>query len=257
MISYFLTILLFIATYMTIWFIISIIIKRNDVADLAWGIGFILVAWFSFLLFGSSSKALLANSLVTIWGIRLATHIYKRIKSKPEDARYKAWRDTWKKFYLRSYLQIYLLQGLFMFLISIPIVFINNTSGDIVLTDFLGLFIWIFGFYFESTADRELSEFVKNPDNKGKLMDKGLWRYSRHPNYFGEVVQWWGIFIMALSIRFGYLTILGPLTITVLILFVSGIPLLEKKYSSRPDFEEYKKRTSIFIPLPPRNLSGR
>lgn len=252
MLSSFLMVLLIIVVYMTLWFAVSIIVKRNDIADLAWGIGFIFVAWISFLLLGGSSKALLVNFLVTIWGIRLASHIYRRLKSKPEDARYKAWRDTWKNFYLRSYLQVYLLQGLFMFLISIPVVFINKISGDINLLDFLGIIVWVFGFYFESTADKELSEFVRNPENKGKLMDKGLWKYSRHPNYFGEVTQWWGIFLIALSIKSGYLTIIGPLTITVLILFISGIPLLEKKYSGRPDFEEYKKRTSIFIPLHPK-----
>lgn len=253
MLSSFLTVLLIIAIYMTLWFAISVIVKRNDVADLAWGLGFILVAWLSFLFFGNSLKALLVNTLVTIWGVRLAYHIFKRLKAKPEDARYKAWRDAWKNFYLRSYLQVYLLQGLFMFLISIPIVFINKYSKDVAVFDLLGLLVWIFGFYFESTADKQLSNFIKNPNNKGKLMDKGLWKYSRHPNYFGEVTQWWGIFLIALSIKSGYLTILGPLTITVLILFLSGIPLLEKKYAGRADFEEYKKRTSVFFPLPPRN----
>lgn len=237
---------------MTFWFIISIAYKRNDVADMAWGLGFIFVAWFTFLIFGSSSKALLVNSLVTIWGIRLASHIYRRLKTKPEDARYKAWRESWNNFYLRSYLQVYLLQGLFMFLISIPVIFINKMTGDIALIDLIGTLVWIFGFYFESTADRELSEFVKNPENKGKLMDKGLWKYSRHPNYFGEVMQWWGIFLVGVFTKGGFLTIIGPLTITFLILFVSGVPLLEKKYAGRPDFEEYKKRTSVFIPLPPK-----
>ena len=112
-----------------------------------------------------------------------------------------------------------------------------------------GLIVWIFGFYFESTADKQLSNHIKNPANKGKLMTTGLWKYSRHPNYFGEVTQWWGIFLLSSSL----FTIISPLTITLLILFVSGIPLLEKKYEGRPDWEEYKKKTSIFIPLPSGN----
>lgn len=237
---------------MSFWFVISIIKKRNDVADFAWGIGFVFIAWLSFILGGGSFKPLVINIIVTIWGVRLATHIYKRNINKPEDARYQAWRESWKHFYLRSYLQVFLLQGLLMFLISIPIIFINKFGTTFGLIDLIGVLVWIFGFYFESTADRELSAFLHNPENKGKLMDRGLWRYSRHPNYFGEVTQWWGIFICALSLPLGYLTIIGPLTITSIILFVSGVPILERKYKGRPDFEEYKKHTSIFIPLPPK-----
>jgi steroid 5-alpha reductase family enzyme len=237
---------------MSLWFIVSIIIKRNDVADFAWGIGFVFVAWLSFVITGGSFKSLIINILVTIWGVRLATHIYKRNVNKPEDARYQAWRQSWKHFYFRSYLQVFLLQGFLMFLISIPIIFVNKFIVTFGIIDLIGISIWLIGFYFESTADRQLSEFLHNPLNKGRLMDQGLWRYSRHPNYFGEVVQWWGLFITALSIPLGYLTIIGPITITSIILFVSGVPLLEQKYKGRPDFEEYKRHTNIFIPLPPK-----
>jgi steroid 5-alpha reductase family enzyme len=239
---------------MTFWFIVSVINKRNDVADIAWGLGFVLMAWLSFFISGFSIKALLVNGLVTVWGLRLAWHIYHRNKNKSEDSRYMEWRKTWKNFYLRSYLQVFLLQGVFLFFISLPVMFINHSvSGGFGILEVVGFIVWGLGFYFESTGDRQLKEFVSNPVNKGKLMDRGLWRYSRHPNYFGEVTQWWGIFIMALSIPGSFFTIIGTLTITILILFVSGIPLLEKKYAGRPDFVEYKKRTSIFIPLPPRS----
>jgi len=239
---------------MSFWFFVSVIKKRNDVADIAWGLGFVLLAWFSFYLSGYSFKGLLVNFLVTIWGSRLAWHIYDRNKNKPEDLRYHQWRKTWKNFYLRSFLQVFLLQGIFLFLISLPVMFINRSvMGDFGILEIIGLFVWNIGFYFESVGDKQLKEFISNPANKGKLMDKGVWRYSRHPNYFGEVTQWWGIFFIALSIPGSIFTIIGPLTITILILFVSGIPLLEKKYAGRQDFEEYKKRTSIFIPLPPRN----
>jgi steroid 5-alpha reductase family enzyme len=240
--------------YMSIWFVISIILKRNDIADIGWGIGFILIAWLSFYLSGYSFKALFVNCLVTVWGLRLALHIYNRNKNRPEDSRYLEWRKEWKLFYLRSFLQVYILQGIFLFLISFPVMFINlsakNSFGAI---EFIGFIIWCLGYYFESTGDKQLKEFISNPNNKGKLIETGLWRYSRHPNYFGEVTQWWGIFIIALSIPNSFFTIIGPLTITILILFVSGIPLLERKYSERPDFKEYKKRTSIFFPLPPKN----
>ncbi len=240
---------------MVLWFAVSIIKKRNDVADIAWGLGFVLLAWLSFCLSGYSFVALIVNCLVTVWGLRLAWHIYERNKNIPEDSRYMEWRKTWKNFYLRSFFQVFLLQGVFLFLISQPVMFINRSvSARFGILEVIGLLIWGIGLFFETTGDKQLNEFKSNPDNKGKLMDKGLWSFSRHPNYFGEVTQWWGIFVMALSISGSFFTIIGPLTITILILFVSGIPLLEKKYTGRPDWEEYKKKTSIFIPLPPRRV---
>ena len=251
--SYF-TLTLTLLGYMTLWFIVSVIKKRNDIADIAWGLGFVLLAWLASYLSGYSFKALLVNGLITIWGLRLAWHIYNRNKKKPEDSRYFKWRKTWKNFYLRSYLQVFLLQGIFIFLISLPVMFINHSvSRGFGFFEVIGLLVWGLGFYFESTGDRQLKKFISDPANKGKLMDRGLWHYSRHPNYFGEVTQWWGIFIIALSIPGSFFTIIGPLTITILILFVSGIPLLEKKYAGRSDFEEYKRKTSVFIPLPPRS----
>lgn len=243
---------------MTGWFILSVVKKRNDIADIAWGLGFVLMAWLSFLIAGYSFKTLLVNSLVTVWGIRLAWHIYHRNKNKPEDSRYLEWRKTWKIFYLRSFFQVYLLQGIFLYLISLPVIFINHSiSYGFGILDVIGFIVWGIGFYFETTGDKQLKEFISNPANKGKLMDKGLWQYTRHPNYFGEVTQWWGIFLIALSVPGSFFTIVGPLTITILILFVSGVPLLEKKYAGRPDFERYKKRTSVFFPLPPNRYEDK
>lgn len=251
--NYYLTIATALFGYMTFWFAVSVIKKRNDVADIAWGLGFVLLAWASFFISGFSFKALVVNSLVTVWGSRLAWHIYNRNKDKPEDSRYLEWRKAWNNFYLRSFFQVFMLQGVFLYLISLPVIFINRSvSGGFGILEIVGLFVWAIGFYFESVGDSQLKKFISDPANKGKLMDKGLWQYTRHPNYFGEVTQWWGIFIIALSIPGSFFTIIGALTITILILFVSGIPLLEKKYAGRPAFEKYKKRTSVFIPLPPR-----
>ncbi len=239
--------------YMSLWFVFSVIRHRNDVADIAWGLGFVLMAWSSFAMPGYSFRGLLVTALVTIWGLRLSYHIYTRNKDKPEDARYAVWRKTWDNFLLRSFLQIFMLQGILLFLISLPVLFINGSHADTFAgTDVIGLLIWCIGFCFETVADSQLKSFISNPAHKGKIMDSGLWKYSRHPNYFGEVTQWWGIFILALSLPNALVTMIGPLTITILILFVSGIPLLEKKYAGRPDFEAYKKRTSIFFPLPPK-----
>lgn len=253
--NYYATLAIVLLLYVSLWFIISLIKKRNDVADIAWGLGFIVMAWVSFLLSENyGTRGLLVGVLVSIWGFRLAWHIHTRNKAKKEDFRYLAWRKEWKSFfYLRSYLQVYILQGFFLFIIAIPIMEINRNNGlSLGWLDFIGLFIWVIGFYFEARGDAELSQFTKNPLNKGKIIQSGLWQYTRHPNYFGEVTLWWGIYIISLGSTPFFYTLIGPLTITILILFVSGIPLLEKKYAGNPDFEEYKRKTSVFFPLPPR-----
>ena len=253
--SYFVTLIAILLVYMSLWFVVSLIRKRNDVADVAWGLGFVLMTGASFFLSGDSGiRGMLVGVLVSIWGLRLAWHIHRRNKGKAEDYRYLAWRKEWGKwFYIRSYFQVYLLQGLFLFLIVSPVLLINKNAGpSLVLLDFLGVAVWLVGFYFEALGDAQLARFIKNPENKGKLIESGLWAYTRHPNYFGEVVQWWGIWLIALSVPQGWLGIVGPTTITFLILKVSGIPMLEKKMEGNPEFVEYKRKTSVFIPMLPK-----
>ncbi|MFT5436634.1 MAG: steroid 5-alpha reductase family enzyme [Ulvibacter sp.] len=253
--NYSVTLIAVLFAYMSLWFVVSLIKKRNDLADVAWGLGFVLMAWLSyFLAEDPGMRGILVGVLVSIWGLRLALHIHSRNKGKAEDYRYLAWRKEWGKwFYIRSYFQVYLLQGVFLFLIVSPILLINkDTGGDLGLLDFIGVVVWLFGFYFEAVGDAQLSRFIKNPENKGKLMTKGIWKYTRHPNYFGEVTQWWGIWLVALSVPNGVLAIIGPITITFLILKVSGIPMLEKKMEEHPDFAEYKRRVSVFIPMLPK-----
>lgn len=253
--DYFLTLGVLLLVYMSAWFVLSLVKKRNDVADTAWGLGFILLTWTSFAIGHSQGTlGLLVGILVSIWGARLAWHIHKRNKGKTEDYRYAKWRQEWGTwFYLRSYAQVYLLQGALLFLIVLPVLFINKSVGqDFGVLAFLGLLVWILGFIFESVGDAQLARFIKDPANKGKLMRSGLWKYTRHPNYFGEVTMWWGIWLIALSVPYGFLSIIGPLTITILILKVSGIPMLEKKMQENPEFAEYKERTSIFIPWFPK-----
>jgi len=240
--------------YFNLWYLVSRTIKRNDVADFAWGPGFVLLAWSSLAVGGyGHPKAWLVNILVTIWGLRLAGHIYSRIKNKPEDYRYLQWRQEWGKwFIIRSYLQVFMLQGLFMYIIAWPVMYINLNTSALGYSYIPGIAVWIIGFAFEAIGDKQLAEFVRNPANRGKLIQTGLWRYSRHPNYFGEVTQWWGIFLLALTVSGGWITVFGPMTISGLILFVSGVPLLENKYRGRKDWEEYKRKTSVFLPWPPR-----
>lgn len=255
--NYYIVLGLILFVYMSLWFFLSLLKKRNDIADIAWGIGFTIIAWSSFFLSENfSTRSLLVNILVSIWGLRLAWHIGARNKGKTEDYRYLAWRRKWGVwFYLRSYFQIYILQGIFLYLIVLPVLIINREAGpSINALDALGIVVWLIGFFFEVVGDFQLSRFIKNPMNKGKIMQDGLWKYTRHPNYFGEVTQWWGIWLIAINVPSGWLTIISPLLITILILKVSGIPLLEKKMANNPAFYEYKKKTSIFIPLPPKNF---
>jgi len=242
--------------YMTAWFVAAQLKGRNDIADVAWGPGFILAAAVSLVAGGHyASRAMLVSLLVLFWGVRLALHIHARNRGKGEDPRYRQWREEWGRwFVLRSFLQVFMLQGVLLVLVAVPVIFVNaSPPTPLRWLDVLGLLLWITGFIFEAVGDWQLLFFIRNPANKGKLMTSGLWRYTRHPNYFGEVTLWWGIWLMALAAPGGWFTIIGPLTITFLILKISGIPMLEKHYEGRADFEEYKRRTSPFFPLPPRD----
>lgn len=243
----------FILTYMTIWFLIAVAIKRNDIADIAWGLGFSTLA-ITVPHNDQLSQDLVIRMLIVIWGVRLSYHIYTRLIRKSEDYRYHAWRLSWGKwFLLRSYLQIFLLQGFFMFLISTPLlVAATSLKPSHPILYWIGLCIWIIGFFFESIADMQLRDFLRTKKVKGSIMKTGLWRYSRHPNYFGEVSQWWGIFFMVATQTNGMFALISPLTITILILGISGIPMLEEKYIGNKEFELYKKTTSAFFPWIPK-----
>lgn len=236
-------------SFMTGAFLFSIVFKRNDVADTAWGSGFILLAWAAFLLAGRPVHALLVNLLVTLWGSRLSFHILSRIVRGPEDFRYRNWRSEWKRVYLRSYFQVFMLQGTLLFIVALPVMMINfaGDRGEEVLT-IGGLFIWLTGFLIEAIADLQLSRFKRDPSNKGKILTTGLWRYSRHPNYFGDAVQWWGIFIICLGYPQGWMTIISPLVMTYLLRFVSGVPMLEERYRDDPAYQAYARRTPVFVP---------
>lgn len=239
-----------IALYMSVLFILSLIKKDNSIVDIAYGIGFILIVA-SISSFGTLPQVIV-GLCITVWGFRLALRIFKRNYGKPEDFRYKKWRDTWKWFKLRSFFQIYVLQGAIIVGISSVSIAVNATQvpGYTALA-FLGFIIWAVGFYFEAVGDYELDQFIKNPENKGKIMDSGLWALTRHPNYFGEVTMWWGLYVVALSVG-AWWAIVSPLIITYLLLKVSGIPMLEEKYKDNPLYDAYKRRTNAFFPGSPK-----
>jgi steroid 5-alpha reductase family enzyme len=244
-----------ILVYMVIWFLVSLALRRNDVADVAWGGGFIVAALTTLVSGdGMTPRALLVTALVIAWGLRLSLHIGLRNRGKGEDPRYRKWREEWGRYAtVRSFFQIFILQGVLLLVISLPVIRVITAPGtSLTLMDFLGSVVWLTGFLFETISDWQLLQYKKDPAHKGKVITTGLWRYTRHPNYFGEVTLWWGIYIIALNVPGGWMTVIGPLTITFLILKVSGIPMLEKKYEGNPEFAEYKRRTSAFFPMPPK-----
>jgi steroid 5-alpha reductase family enzyme len=237
--------------YMNCVFGIALLKKDNSIVDVAWGIGFILVSLLTFFLTpGFAWRHILVTGLVCIWGVRLALYVYVRNRGKGEDFRYAKWRRDWgKNFVWRCYLQIYMLQGLLLLGISYPIILVNSSeTTGFSLWDAAGAGIWLIGFLFETIGDYQLAQYKKNPQNKGKIMTGGLWRFTRHPNYFGEVTLWWGIFLIALPLENGWTAVISPLIITFLLLRVSGVTMLEKKYVGNPEFAAYAQRTSAFFP---------
>ncbi|MEO5510954.1 MAG: DUF1295 domain-containing protein [Longimicrobiales bacterium] len=245
--------------YVTTWYFVGRSRRRNDVADVAWGLGFLLIAVLSFIEGGGfgggrqgaeSVRTPLITLLVAIWSVRLSLHIYLRNRGKAEDARYAAWRSSWQRFFqLRAYLQIYVLQGFLMLVISAPVVIANTfRSSPVGWVEAVGVACWCVGFFFEVVGDHQLARFVRDPANRGRILESGLWRYSRHPNYFGEVLLWCGIGLIALPARLGWAGLVGPACIAFLILKVSGVPMLEEHLAKKAGFDSYKGRVNAFVP---------
>ncbi len=257
-VSTFLVALITVAIFFNVLFLLALKLRDNSIVDIGWGIGFILVTLATLAYSGTAdARQLLIAALVLIWGSRLAIRIYLRNRGKGEDFRYRKWREDWGENWRRNaYLFVFVGQGVMMLLITIPIMLVNTYPGPALgWLDLGGVVVWCVGFVFEAVGDRQLDLFLRNPGNRGKVLDTGLWRYTRHPNYFGEVTQWWGVYLIVLSVQWGWLGIIGPITITTLIVAYSGIPMLEKTMMQNPAFVEYAKRTSVFFPWPPKKTS--
>jgi steroid 5-alpha reductase family enzyme len=242
--------------FQSMFYALSLCAAKASIADIAWGIGPVFVS--SGLLAYTNDPSvfrLIVHLLVTIWGARLGLHILKKSFGKPEDWRYAAMRKEGGKYWpIVSYFKVFMLQGALMWLMCWPIFLttLDTGGGGAMPITYFGVLLWSFGFIFEVVGDYQLSEFVRNKKTKGDIMDQGLWRYTRHPNYFGEVTQWWGIWIITFGVPYYWLGIITPLTITLLITKVSGIPMLEKKWDDNKNFQEYKKVTSALIPMAPK-----
>ncbi len=243
---------------MCVMFLIAQLKKDNSIADIGWGLGFIVVTVVILSVYGEGIfRQRLVSYLVIIWGLRLSLYILIRNWGTPEDFRYANWRKKWGKWVVvRSFFQVFMLQGVIMFINTLPIVVVDSGPSVFKLYPVLssiGVAIWAIGFFFEGEADREMFMFKSDPHpHKKKVMDKGLWKYSRHPNYFGEALMWWGIFLLAIPSGMWYVSILAPITITYLLLRVSGVTLLEKKYEGNDEYELYKKNTNAFFPWFPK-----
>lgn len=246
---------LWVAAWMTLGWAIAVAKKNNGLADVCWGIGFIGIAWICLALGERSTTAWIAAALVTTWGIRLSAHIGSRnLLKKDEDKRYAAMRPKWNgRDSLRSFTDVFALQGVIMLVIALPIMAVSAFRLPFSAWTTAGIAVWAAGFVIETAADLQLRRHTRNPANKGVLLTTGLWAWSRHPNYFGEALLWWGIFLATIPSPAAWYAWVGPLAITLLLRFVSGVPPLERHYAGRPDFEAYKKRVPVFIPFPPRS----
>lgn len=247
---------LLIFIYFLCFFIVATVLKNNSIVDIGWGIGFVLTAWLLQIRSGELFwPQMIITVLTTIWGLRLFYHILRRNVHKAEDFRYAAWREEWGAWVIpRAFLQVFMLQGFFMYIISLSAIltFESEQQHFSVALAAAGIILWGIGFYFEAVGDYQLKGFIADPRNKGLLMQSGLWAYTRHPNYFGEAVQWWGILLVAWSGGASWVALLSPVTITFLLLYVSGVPLLEKSMSKKPGFQAYAERTNKFFPWFPK-----
>ncbi|PIA86857.1 DUF1295 domain-containing protein [Streptococcus parauberis] len=231
--------------------------NKHDLLDVLWGAAFILSSVISYLISNNKTySGLLMTILVIIWGSRLTFHLAKRNIKAKEDFRYDDYRKNYKGKYFDFYFffRMYLVQFVLCIIVVLPVIYVNITgNAKISILTINGIFLWIIGFIFESVGDKQLKDFRSKSENKGELMTSGLWAYTRHPNYFGEAIQWWGIYIISISNLNNVWLIFSPLVITLLVRFVSGVPLLERKYEGRQDWEEYKNSTSVFFPLPQKS----
>ena len=239
-----------IALGMLLLWLLSLRLRNAAIVDIFWGSGFGLLAWLYFALSaGFLPRKLLVATLVTIWGVRLSVHIWRRNHGRPEDFRYRAWRVQWAgNFAWRSLLQVFMLQGALMWLISAPLLLAQTATAPAALglLDGLGTLLWLAGFIFEAGGDWQLERFKANPDNAGRIMDSGLWRYTRHPNYFGDALLWWGLYLLAAASPAGVWAIGSPLLMTVLLMRVSGVTNILRAH--RPSFRGGQSAKNKILP---------
>ncbi|XP_074272236.1 uncharacterized protein LOC141596104 isoform X2 [Silene latifolia] len=241
--------------YQLMFFVITALLKFDKVTDFAGSTNFIILAVLTLVVRGSwHFRQVVLTVLVVIWGLRLGLFLLMRILQWGEDRRFDEMRQNLGKLAV-----FWVFQAVWVWTVSLPVTVVNASFQEPSLhaVDIIGWIIWLIGFSVEATADQQKLSFKNAPENRGKWCNVGLWKYTRHPNYFGEIFLWWGIFLSSTPVLKGaeWLVIIGPIFLTLLLLFVSGIPLLEesadKKYGNTENYRLYKKVTSPLIPLPP------
>ena len=249
-----------IVALMVLTWLVSVVLKDASIVDIIWGFGFVVVAWTAFFAGdGYDGRKWLITLLASAWGLRLSVYLFIRNHGKGEDYRYRAMRKRWgSRFPIISLFTVFGLQGLLMFAISMPlqVAQLSGMPDHLNVMDYLGAGVWLVGFAFESIGDFQLARFKAAPANAGKVMNRGLWRYTRHPNYFGDAVLWWGLFIIALARWENVIVVFSPIAMTVLLTRVSGVPLLEASLKRRREgYAEYIASTSSFIPMRPKRAT--
>lgn len=247
---------LLMATLTGLW-LVSLVIKDASIIDIFWGFGFVIIAWFYAFQNDLASmeireKILLA--MITIWGLRLTIYLAMRNLGKGEDYRYAQWRkDNGEKWWWLSFIRVFALQGFLLWIISATYLPSFSIRAEMGVLEYVGVLLWIVGLFFEAVGDYQLAQFKKDPNNKGKVLNTGVWRYTRHPNYFGDATIWWGFFLFALAHPQGWMFVFCPIVMTFFLLKVSGVAMLEVKLKkSKPQYAEYIRTTSSFIPMPPK-----
>ena len=247
-------IILVLVTLLWVW---SVFIKNVSIVDIFWGFGFVVVnAFYAFMSEDLNARKILILTLVSIWGLRLTIYLAIRNIGKGEDFRYQEFRRNYgpKRYWWFSFFQVFLLQGVLIMIVSLPLLGINSSTsnGDLNILDYIGILVWLVGFTFEAGGDYQLARFKSNSKNKGKVLNTGFWKYTRHPNYFGDSAVWWayGIFSIAAG---SYWQIIGSIIMTLLIIKISGVSLLEKTLKdTKPQYRDYIKRTNSFFPWFPK-----
>ncbi len=247
-----------ISCVMVATWLVSLVLKNASIVDIVWGLGFVITSWvLAVTIDGDSTRQILLAVMVGLWGLRLGGYLAKRNIGHGEDWRYKAMRKKkGARFGLISLVTVFGLQGVLMWIVSLPVMFGNSDAtpgvGPLAV---IGVMVWAVGLSFEAIGDWQLVQFKKDPNNAGKVMQTGLWSLTRHPNYFGDALLWWGIGIVGAETGSGVIGFIGPVVMTVFLLRVSGVPMLERSLMKRREgYAEYAARTSSFIPRPPKRI---
>jgi len=250
------------AAIQAVTFAIGHRIGRYNVVDVSWGLGFVAVAAASALLgSGDVSRRMLLLALVTVWGLRLTWHMYRKSLGKGEDPRYTDMLERAGDHSIATIIRkVFVTQGAAQWFVSLPIqvsAVLGPTRGFGTLVLWVGVAAWIVGVLFEAIGDLQLRRFKADPANRGRIMDRGLWAWTRHPNYFGDAAVWWGVWLIAASVWPGAVTVASPAIMTYFLVYATGARLLEQSMSKRPGYPEYQQRTSYFLPRPPRSRVHR